>query len=103
MICVLRAMVCFAAVVVREHSFGTQGAETGWDIRKGTLAYLWTTALKSNEKLKLGYAAVGRNYKQQAEFRQKWARDSYELELSNIAIKDVNDEWEGCDNASFAL
>ena len=85
-----------------EHSFGTQGSTDGFDLRKGSLAYLWTQAIKNNDTLKQQYGAVGRNYKAQSEFRKKWALMHYELELNRVTITDINDEWEGCVYALFA-
>ncbi len=82
--------------LVGEHiAFRMQGAENGFDLRKGPVAYLWTTALKLNEGLKADYQAVGKNYAAQAEFRRKWSRNEYELELSKVSHTDTNTDWEG--------
>jgi hypothetical protein len=61
----------------KEKIFKEASATASFDMRS-KVGQWWTRELKDDGKLKQMYAAVGRGYEVQREFRQQWAKKKFE-------------------------
>ena len=55
----------------------------------------WYRTLRTNEALKEGYAAAGRNYTAQREFRRRWAEEQFQLEMKKVSVREDSTDFEG--------